>query len=253
MSNVDALFVCTPPGDRRAFVSAAAGAGAALFLEKPLATNLEEATSMLEIAAAAGTLTSVGYMNRYRAGVVRARAAAATSKLLGIGAHWTCGPYGVPWWRQDALSGGPLNEQATHLVDLCRYLAGEITDVQARISGDGETAAAVFSFRSGALGTLLYTCGAPEKGIGLRLFTDQGALHLDGWDFRLTRDVREVVTPSCSEDPFAAEVVAFIRAIESGDRSSILCDMADAYETQRVMERLRRSAAAAREAMLAQT
>jgi predicted dehydrogenase len=146
-----------------------------------------------------------------------------------------------------------VNEQATHLVDLCRYLAGEITDVQARISVDGETAAALFTFHSGALGTLLYTCGAPEKGIGLRLFTNQGALHLDGWDFHLTPDVGELVTAGRNEDPFTAEVVAFINAIESGDRSKIRCDLADAYETQRVMERLQKSAAVARQATLAGT
>lgn len=246
-TQLDALFVCTPPGARRDAVLAATRSGLALFLEKPIATTLEDATWMRDTAAAAGILTAIGYMNRYRPGVIRARQLATSAEVLGVSCHWTSGPYGVPWWRQETLSGGPVNEQATHLVDLCRYVGGEITDVQATIAGDGETAAGLFTFRSGALGTLLYTCGAPEKGIELRLFTRSGALHLDGWEFRLTRDIADIGDTD-DKDPFGLEVDAFVQAIVSGDRSKVRCDLADAYETQRVMEQLRKSTVGAREA-----
>lgn len=250
---LDAVFVCTPPGARRGPVLAAAREGLALFLEKPIATTLEDATWMRDTAASTGILTAVGYMNRYRPGVLRARELATSTEVLGVSCHWTGGPYGVPWWPQERLSGGPVNEQATHLVDLCRYVGGEIAEVQATVASSGETAAALFTFQSGALGTLFYTCGAPEKGIGLRLFTRQGALHLDGWDFRLTRDVADVVAPVNDADPFASEVDAFVHAILSGDWSGVRCDLADAYETQRVVEELRTSMARARNATVVGT
>ena len=236
---LDALFVCTPPGSRRASVSAAAKNGLALFVEKPIATTLEDAAWMRDTTAGAGIMTAVGYMNRYRRGVSQARRLAASSQVLGMNCHWTCKPYSVPWWRQADQSGGPVNEQATHLVDLCRYVGGEIGHSQSYVSDDGETAGALFHFRSGALGTLLYSCGAPQKDIGLSVFTRDGAMHLDGWDFRLADDAGGGAEPSDADDPFAAETRAFISTLHSGDRSIIRSTMADAYETQRVVEQLR--------------
>jgi len=239
MRGLDALFVCTPPGSRRASVAAAAKNGLALFVEKPIATTPEDAAWMRDTTASAGIMTAVGYMNRYRRGVSQARRLAAGSHVLGIHGHWTCKPYSVPWWRDVDQSGGPVNEQATHLVDLCRYVGGEIDQCQSSVSNDGETAGALFRFRSGALGTLLYSCGAPQKDIGLSIFTRDGAMHLDGWDFRLADDAGGGAEPADADDPFAAETRAFIDALQSGDRSMIRSTMADAYETQRVMEQLR--------------
>lgn len=236
---LDALFVCTPPGSRRASVAAAAKNGLALFVEKPIATTLEDAAWMRDTTASAGIVTAVGYMNRYRRGVFQARRLAASSQVLGINCHWTCKPYSVPWWRQADQSGGPVNEQATHLVDLCRYVGGEIGHSQSYVSDNEETAGALFHFRSGALGTLLYSCGAPEKDIGLSVFTRDGAMHLDGWEFRLTDNTGSTAEQSSADDPFAAETRTFISALHSGDRSIIRSTMADAYETQRVVEQLR--------------
>jgi myo-inositol 2-dehydrogenase/D-chiro-inositol 1-dehydrogenase len=234
---LDAIFVCTPPADRRAPVLAAMRWRSALFLEKPIAATLVEAAWLRDTIVRGSLLNAVGYMNRYRPGAVRARELARTSGVLGIACRWAGRRYDVPWWGDEALSGGPINEQATHLIDLCRYIGGEVVDMQTRVSNGGESAGAVFSFRSGALGTLLYTCRAPEKDIGFHLFTLRGSLHLDGWDFSLTRDVCDIAGASAVENPFEAETRAFIEAIESGENTGILSDVNDAYETQLLVAR----------------
>ena len=243
LTDVDALFLCTPPGVRRADVSSAARAGVALFVEKPVATTLADAEWMRDTTAAAGLLTSVGYMNRYRRGVERARELAAGSEVLGIHGHWIGKPYAVPWWRDESMSGGPINEQATHLVDVCRYVGGEVTEIAAQASRDRETLGVVLSFQTGAIATLLYSFGGSEKDIAFSVFTRVGALHLDGWDFRITRE-GVTIRDDGDEDPFALEVASFLGALESGDRSSIRSTIADACETQRVMDRVRSAIAA---------
>jgi myo-inositol 2-dehydrogenase/D-chiro-inositol 1-dehydrogenase len=242
IGRLDAIFVCTPPADRRAPVLLAVQRRSALFLEKPIAATLVEAEWIRDTVVRGSLLNAVGYMNRYRRGVVRARALAQTSGVLGIACRWAGRRYGVAWWSDEALSGGPINEQATHLVDLCRHVGGEIVDVQARVVNGGQSAGVVFTFQSGALGTLFYTCQAPEKDIGFQLFTPLGALHLDGWDFSLSRDVCEIAGASAADDPFEVETRTFIEAIESRDSSQILSDVTDAFETQRVVAHLNRSA-----------
>ena len=250
LAGLAALFICTPPGARRDAVAAAARHRIALFVEKPIATTIEDATWMRDAIENAGIPSAVGYMNRYRGGVARARSFAAESDVLGITAQWTCKPYAVSWWREPTLSGGPVNEQATHLVDLCRYLGGEIDDVEATSVRRDDTIAALLKFRSGALGTLFYSCSAPVKSIGLQLFTRQGALQLDGWDFILRQNPYGLA-PGKDLEPFTEEVRAFMGAVVTGDRSAIRCDFADAYETQLVMEKLSNAAQRARRTLVA--
>ena len=33
------------------------------------------------------------------------------------------------WWRREDRSGGQMVEQATHIIDLARFLAGDVTEV----------------------------------------------------------------------------------------------------------------------------
>ena len=69
-------------------------------------------------------------MNRYRESVLRVRSILADEAVLGGTCYWLAGVYNVPWWSDQEQSGGPLNEQAAHLIDLIRFLMGEIIEVQ---------------------------------------------------------------------------------------------------------------------------
>ena len=131
---VDAAFVCTPPFARGPVELFAAQAGVPVFLEKPIGLSATQCLSALAAFRHKGTITSVGYMNRYRASVRRARSLLEGENVLGFAAHWVCAAYRVPWWGDQALSGGQLNEQCTHLIDLARHLAGEVTEVNATVA-----------------------------------------------------------------------------------------------------------------------
>ncbi|MGE5049180.1 MAG: Gfo/Idh/MocA family protein, partial [Deltaproteobacteria bacterium] len=174
---VDAAFICTPPFARGPVELFAARAGVHLFLEKPIGLSATQSAPVLSAARAARVITSVGYMNRYRASVRRARALLSAESPLGFASHWFGAAYRVPWWGDPALSGGQLNEQCTHLVDLARYLMGEIVEATALAQppaqpgrGPGSVAIAL-RFESGALGTVTCGCLALEKQIGCRVFT----------------------------------------------------------------------------------
>jgi len=72
--SLDAVFILLPPHLHGAVERACAEHVGAVLIEKPIALSLEAAQSINAHFKTAGTLVSVGYMNRYRASVQRARA-----------------------------------------------------------------------------------------------------------------------------------------------------------------------------------
>ena len=88
----------------------------------------------------------------------------------------------VSWWPHRDRSGGPVVEQAAHVLDLARYLIGEVEEVSAIGNGtpppvdgadvDGATVATL-RFAGGAVGTLATTCvlGWKQRA-GLEVYAD---------------------------------------------------------------------------------
>jgi myo-inositol 2-dehydrogenase / D-chiro-inositol 1-dehydrogenase len=242
-AEVDAAFICTPPFARGPVELFAAKAGVPLFLEKPIGLSAPQCAPVLAAVRKARVITSVGYMNRYRASVQRARELVASDAPLGFAGHWFGAAYRVPWWGDPALSGGQLNEQCTHLVDLARHLMGEVAEVSALAqaapqAGRGSASVAIaLRFESGALGTITCGCLASEKQIGCRVFTARGQIALEGWDFKWSPSVAFGDGADLGTgDPFVSEAAAFLEAVRSGRSSAIRCDLPEAIRTQRVVD-----------------
>jgi myo-inositol 2-dehydrogenase/D-chiro-inositol 1-dehydrogenase len=247
-SGLDAIFVCLPPGTRGPIEMEAIRFGVPFFIEKPIGTSTGQCMSLLEALRSRPVIHSVGYMNRYRDSVLRARRFIAARKPLGLTCHWVASVYGVPWWLRPIDSGGPFNEQGTHFIDLCRYLLGEIVQVTAHSPGStmsanlSDTVIATLEFSSGILGTVFYSCRASVKQIGFKIFSAEASLSLEGWDLRfLDSQNTEPTSPPDREDVYLKEVSAYFEAIRVGDQSLVKCDLEDAARTQLVVDAILRS------------
>jgi predicted dehydrogenase len=240
---LDAVFVCTPPSSRGPVEALALAAGVPLFVEKPIGLSAAHAAATLEMLDSAPGITAVGYMNRYRASVQAARDAVRSDTVLGLSASWAGGRYAVPWWSEPAHSGGPINEQATHLVDLMRFLVGEISAVQAIADEADEAATVNVRFRNGTLGSLLYTCRARHKAISLQVVTQDSRVCLEGWDLRLRGEDGSFFPEMIADrhQIFEVEVAAFFDAVRKDSPEPILCDFREAIGTQRAIDAIRRS------------
>lgn len=160
--DLDAVYVCVPPFAHRPADTSAeaqlAAAGLPLFVEKPLAPDLETAEAIGKRVD--GVLTRVGHHWRCAEPVARARALLAGRTVRLVSATWWDKVPPVSWWPHRELSGGAVVEQAIHVLDLARVLVGEVTEVTARACGsipDGDVdaaTAALLSFADGAVGTL---------------------------------------------------------------------------------------------------
>ncbi len=138
--DVDIIDIVTPNNLHAEIAIAAAEAGKHIICEKPLARSGDEALTMLNAVEKAGVTHMVAF--NYR----RTPAVAMAKKLIDEGAigdvinfrgtylqDWSADPNGPLSWRfQKAIAGsGSLGDIGTHVIDMARYLVGEITAVNA--------------------------------------------------------------------------------------------------------------------------
>jgi predicted dehydrogenase len=136
--DIDIVDVCAPSLLHKEITLAAAAAGKHIFCEKPLAMTLEDAREMLEAVERAGVVHTIGF--NYR----KVPAIGLAKRLIEEGAigriHHFRGLYAQDWlvnpefplaWRlrrKDAGAGSSWDLGA-HVVDLARYLIGEVDEV----------------------------------------------------------------------------------------------------------------------------
>jgi predicted dehydrogenase len=256
---LDAVFVCTPASQRGPVELAAIRANVPVFVEKPIALSGEHARGMLEAFEGASVLNAAGYMNRYRTSVSAVREALTGQEVFAVQCHWVGNPYLKDWWTDPGISGSPFNDQATHLIDLCRYVVGDITEVVAVEHRSEERAdvadvvAVSLLFANGACGCLLHSYRATEKYVIANFFTSAGRLCLEGWDFQLGYEPAPEAANAAGVTPiFLTETEAFLEAVRGGDGSLIRSSFADGYRSLLVVDAIHRSLAEGRRVSVAE-
>jgi predicted dehydrogenase len=239
---LDALFICVPPFAHGEMELAAIARRLPLFIEKPIALDVAMAAPILRAVAEADLLTVVAYKYRWDEHVLRAKEMLELrTHGLVVGHFWTGMP-GVPWWRAQEQSGGQMVEQTTHIVDMARYLCGDITHVQAFeghqamhiVAPDAtsaDAATANLRFASGAVGNIsnTYMIGAGGTS-GLNVLAHQFRLMVEGDTLRWWSEEGSGELQNAGNG-YVGEVEAFLAAVQQGDRSRLFSDYADAFRT----------------------
>ncbi len=247
-SRLDVAFVCTPPSERGPAELLAIEHGVPFMVEKPIALSARQLKPVMSALATRPVVNAVGYMNRYRASIQAIKESLVGQPVLGCAAHWISSRYEVPWWFRPEESGGPINEQATHFVDLARYLVGDITHVQAlaHVAGANpgliESASIGLQFEGGQLGSLLYSSQADAHMINFEVFTKDRGLRLEGWDLQwLDGHILDPEAASADDRDtiFEKETATFFKAVDTDRRDLVLSDLRDAWASQRVVDAIR--------------
>ncbi len=217
------------------------------FIEKPLSQNNEIPTKIMSELNKTPLITSVGYHYRYSDLIAKLKSE-INDRNIGIvlGYYMTSMPP-VPWWRHQASSGGQFIEQIRHIVDLLRYICGEIEEVSAvfgnRILSAQDESLTVadvgtvtMKLHNGIVANLSNTCILPESvdKTGITLFSDQGIVD---WSPKYLKVSGTDSTTTFVDitNPYQTESEVFINAIRTGDSSGILSDYEDAYRTHKIM------------------
>jgi predicted dehydrogenase len=246
--NIDCLYLVVPPFAHNHGVElACAKARIPFLIEKPVGLDAKLCRKIAAAVKRARLVTSVGYMLREAPLVAEVRKVLGRNAVTSLRATRAASFPAVHWWRKMATSGGPMVEQTTHLVDLLRYVFGEITAVSAltsygiarrRFRGADvfDSMEALMKFKSGLIGSIGLT-DTYENG-----FSKIELFEAFGRDFYLTYaperlryregagDWVEITSPP-GVDLLMEENKRFLAATEKDDPSAVLCTYADGLRT----------------------
>lgn len=139
-ADIDAVDIVTPNDTHAEIAIAAAKAGKHILCEKPLARTGDEAQTMLAAVEATRVVHMVAFNYRRTPAVALARRYIEDGRIGKVlnfrGTYlqdWSADPDSPLSWRfQKAIAGsGALGDIGTHVIDLARFLVGEIATVNA--------------------------------------------------------------------------------------------------------------------------
>ncbi|WP_283193208.1 Gfo/Idh/MocA family oxidoreductase [Rhizobium sp. AN80A] len=194
--SIRAVLILTPPNTHLELVRRATEARKHILLEKPLDVSLERAEAIVSLARDAKLLLGMVLQNRFRPGAMKLDEIVKSGRLGELVEasaalrNWRPQSYydeaGRGTWARDG--GGVLLTQAIHVIDLLLSYAGTPVDVVSYVRTTPvhrmeteDLVAAVFSFESGAIGSLNATTAAypgfPER---IELIGTKGTAILSG-------------------------------------------------------------------------
>lgn len=170
-SSTNTLVIATHHNTHANLVAKGLRAGKHIFVEKPLALNLEELAE-IEAAYRTAILTGkkmhlmVGFNRRFSPQIQKIKALLAPVKeAKSFVMTMNAGAIPAEHWTQDlTIGGGRIIGEACHYIDLMRFLVGcEITAIQARCFGSTSSsqikedkATITLGFSDGSFGTIHY-------------------------------------------------------------------------------------------------
>jgi predicted dehydrogenase len=193
---IDVIGVLTPTGYHARHVIDLARYGKHFVVEKPMALRVSDCDRMIAACRKNGCRLFVVKQNRYNPAVVAARRALEAGRF----GKMVMGTVRVRWKRDQAyyardawrgtweLDGGVMAQQASHHLDLLQWFMGPVRQVQCQIATRlmdievEDTAAALFTFESGALGVFEATTATRPNDLeaSLSILGERGTVILGG-------------------------------------------------------------------------
>lgn len=241
-AKLNAVYVCVPPYAHLDQEVLAAQAGLALFAEKPVALSMEKAREIAAAIKQAGVVNSVGYHFRYMPAVQLARQEVKPAEVGMMHGYWEGGMPMVHWWRVMAQSGGQMVEQTTHIVDLARYLGGEVETVYAGYALRAmdevpdtdvpDVGTAVLQFKSGAIGTISNACltGSSFGRVGLEILLHNKFVEVSAGQVTV-RTPESSTTRNLEANGSMREDEVFVNAVAAKKQRGIRSSYADAVKS----------------------
>ena len=181
----DLVVVATGTGSHAPIVKELAGLGVKTILcEKPLADSESASREMIQLCKEKGILLLVNHIRRFDPVIQEAKKRLPEiGEILQLSGHYSLG----------------VRHNGVHLYDLMRFFAGDVKDVIGLRNEKTETKTAtvkdidvdgLFTFNSGARGTIQAHDGADFGMFTLEIFGRTGSIHIDQHGF--TTELRTI-------------------------------------------------------------
>lgn len=237
---LDAIFLSIPPFAHGEMEEKIVEKGIHLLVEKPIELDAEKAFKKAKVIQESGVINASGYCIRYLDIVEKAKEYLADKKIAMVRGHYLSGFVRTPWYRIKDKSGGQLVEQATHVLDLMMYLAGDIEKVQANMSLQVMTdienidipdvTSVNTTFASGAVGHLASSFTQPDHRMGLEVLGRDFRIELNGKTLTIV-ERGKTTTYTSSVNFYEEQDRAFIEAVRTNNQDLILSSYEDGLKT----------------------
>ncbi|MDZ4760258.1 MAG: Gfo/Idh/MocA family oxidoreductase, partial [Alphaproteobacteria bacterium] len=157
-----------PPQFHEKLAVLAVRAGKHVLVEKPMAATVEACRRMVEAAQDSKRLLTVGFNHRYFPALKLVRDAVQSGELgelrhvRAYAGHMGLQEFKSPWmYDANVMGGGALMDNGIHILDLCRYIAGDFREVYGhtlnetwKLGGAEDNAMALFRSDTGVVCSL---------------------------------------------------------------------------------------------------
>ena len=160
-SDIDAVIVASSNVHHFEQVVKAAKAGKNILCEKPLALTSAQGEEMVKVCKENNVLLAINYVHRFHPLVIKAKELIVDQKLgklVSIDVHFNIDspPDNNFRFKKELSGGGALRDIGTHMIDLLRYIGGEIESID------------------GVVGNLIYQSEVDDFAIGTVKFIKSG-------------------------------------------------------------------------------
>jgi predicted dehydrogenase len=170
---VDAVVVCVPPALHAEVAIAALQADKHVYLEKPLATTVEDGERVCEAWRRAGRVGMIGFNYRFNRLYRQARSHVCDDRIgpvVAVRSVFATTSDGLPDWKRARSSGGgALLDLASHDIDLVQFVLGEeVVEVFAEVrslESEGDSAVLQMRLVSGIPAQIFVALGTAEEAV----------------------------------------------------------------------------------------
>lgn len=249
-TEIDAVYIATPPGLHYQQALACLDAEKAVYVEKPFTIQASQAADLVEKFAAKKTPLFVAHYRRALPKFRKAREL-IESKIgtpLEFELRLTrniATDLGHPWLFDPILGGGKFFDIAPHYLDILIYFFGHITATQTFVrhvkspNNGADIVKMVLSHASGVIGTANFNFVSNQPSDKLSIYGTNGELHFSVADngdilwkgFESAEETFCLPFPACVQAPMILEVVNYLL-----EKTGNPCFGQDALETMRIIE-----------------
>jgi predicted dehydrogenase len=218
IDEVDVVSICSPAVTHAPIVRAFLNAGVDVLVEKPIATSLEEADSLIALAEVKNRVLTVGHQERF---------VFARTGLL----DYADSPLQVECWRMGPWTGRGADVSAVldlmiHDLDLVHCLIpGDVACVEAQgrlgVSRRPDDVRTQVVFENGAEARLHASRISPVRRRGLRAVYVDGVIEIDFITRQVRNTTRRPLNQLQLDDPLGESIASFVSAARMGAASLV--------------------------------
>lgn len=258
-SEVNAIYIATPPSSHATFAIMAMKAGKPVYIEKPMASSYEDCARINRISEETGVPCFVAYYRRYLPYFINVKELIEQGEIgnvINVQIRFAQPPYeldynrdNLPWRVQpDIAGGGYFYDLAPHQLDILQDMFGPILEAEGFKSNRGglyaaeDSVSACFKFDSGLVGSGSWCFVAHEsaKEDRIEVIGDKGMICFSTFTFEPialhTERGREEISLPNPEHIQQNLIQAVINHLQG--KSVCTCDGISATPTNWVMDQI---------------